>query len=132
MTLIFLILNKSLQKVTLIHKDEISKIRQQYSVIDNFQKSVEGKLISQESKIKKLESEMSRKEFVDDKKQKHSQRIFKINEDLKHWVEDLLENLNSSFENIVSNKDIANKIRNINKIIQGSDLSAATAIEESG
>lgn len=91
---------------------------------------MEHKVISSENRIQKLEAELARKAFIEDKKEKHSQRMFRVNESLKQTVGELLTQLASKFEKVVTNQIISELIAKLKKMLQGIEAGAATAIDD--
>ena len=89
---------------------------------------MEQKIISSENKVQKLEAELSRKAFIEDKKEKHSYRMFRFIENLKQTVGELINQLNSKFESVVSNKLISELISKLNSALTV-EGGAATAID---
>lgn len=101
-----------------------------YSDVERFQKSLEQQIPAQESKIKRIEAELSRKEFLEDKKQKHYERLLKSNEDLKQATSSFIAHLRSNYDNVIDNPNVKELVQNLSTIIKGFEFSAATTIED--
>lgn len=87
-------------------------------------------MVVSENKVQKLEAELSRKAFIEDKKEKHSQRMFRFNENLKQTAGELINQLYNKFDNVLTNKIINELVSKLKKMLQGIEGGAATAIDD--
>lgn len=125
MTQIYWILNKSLKKAIQIHKDEIKRIRA------NDASDYIGQLtVVQENKIQKLESELARKQFLEDKKDKHSKRMYRYNEKLKDAGQELISLLESKTSSSQNDNTLNEAIAKLSKLVSNVGGEAAATIEE--
>mmetsp|Transcript_35321 Transcript_35321/g.40808 ORF Transcript_35321/g.40808 Transcript_35321/m.40808 type:complete len:120 (-) Transcript_35321:1-360(-) len=113
-----------------VHNDEVDRVKELYSEFEKFQKPIEQKISKQESKIQKLEAELARKTFLEDKKEKHTQRIFKSNENIKESIKQFITQIKSKYENVMLDSEIGSIAGKLSKLISNIEGGAATAIED--
>lgn len=91
---------------------------------------IESLTISQENQIKKLESELSRKIFLETKKDKHSKRLFRYSESLKESAQELINKIHKSHSKILSDIDTNGIVEKLSNLVKNSGGDIATAIDE--
>ncbi|CAI2361554.1 unnamed protein product [Moneuplotes crassus] len=119
-------LKKSLKKAIQTHEKEAKRLRDYNNTGAQFQHL----LIEQDDKIKKLTAELGRKEFLEDKKEKHLKRLFKQNSSLRDTSQSLISLINSKYPQVVSDLDANALLSNLTKIISNYGAGAATSADD--
>lgn len=91
---------------------------------------IEQLVVNQESKIKQLESELSRKTFLEEKKEKHTKRLFRQNEKLKDATQELLKVMQKKYKDQELDTDISDNMEKVSQLVSNIGGEAATAIDE--
>lgn len=122
---IYWILNKSLKKAIQIHKEEIKRIR-----ANDASDHIGQLTVVQENKIQKLEAELARKQFLEEKKNKNAKRIFRYNEKLKETSKELLNLLETKMPSSKNDSAINEAVAKLSKLVSNVGGEAAAAVEE--
>ena len=118
-------LKKSLKKAIALHKDEIKRLR-----VNDQTAQFQNLIINQDSKIKKMEGELARKTFLEDKKEKHLKRVFKYNESIRESGLEMIKIITQKHQNVADDIEANESIARFKSLINSGGLSAATAVDE--
>ena len=86
--------------------------------------------MEQDEKIKKLDGELGRKTFLDDKRIIHLKRLAKMNDQMREAAQSLIEIINQKYQNIVDDIEANEALGNMTKIVQNYGVGVATSVED--
>ena len=86
--------------------------------------------MEQDEKIKKLDGELGRKTFLDDKRIIHLKRLAKMNDQMREAAQNLIGIINQKYQNIVDDIEANEALGNMTKIVQNYGVGVATSVED--
>jgi len=86
--------------------------------------------IAQDNKIKKLEGELARKTFLEERKEKQITRLFNQNNSMRTVTKELLDLVKNKHEEVVLDQETNDLMSKLSNMVKFAGNEAATAVDE--